>query len=155
SAPPTLRRPVMASGNGVLTSLTLLSQLRDLGNDAAWRTFLERYAPSISSWGRRSGLPPADAEEAQSRMLAKLVEHLPTLVYDAQGSSRRWLRAVVVREARNFQRRRLRHGGDRAAGGSDVQLLLKEVPAPDHGEELVDLLEEVCRVVTRVRRRVE
>ena len=56
----------MAGDNVALTSPTLLGALWDPNNEAAWRTFLQRYQPLIGNWCRRRGLQGQDAEDVSA-----------------------------------------------------------------------------------------
>jgi RNA polymerase sigma-70 factor (ECF subfamily) len=153
----------MANGDGVLTSPTLLRELREPGRrERAWHTFLERYRPLIRGWCHRAGLGRDDAEEVSDAVLAKLVTAMSTFVYDPARRFRGWLRAVVENEVRALWRQRARHPGDRASGDPHVQGELEKVEAPGGVEDLVQALDETLdrdlrqahRVVARVRGRV-
>src|SRR5215831_4649708 len=63
------------------TSVTLLRQLGDATNHAAWRAFLARYQPMIHAWCCRSGLRRDDAEEVTEAVLCRLARALPTFAY--------------------------------------------------------------------------
>jgi RNA polymerase sigma-70 factor (ECF subfamily) len=120
------------------TRLSLLLGLNDPGVcEEAWQTFLGRYQPVIARWCRRRGMQPADVEEAAAEVVAKLFEKIRT--YDpARGRFRVWLKAVVNNTFRNELRRRDRHPGDVARGGSAAEDALQEVadPADDLAREL-------------------
>jgi RNA polymerase sigma factor (sigma-70 family) len=54
-----------------LTTSTILQDLRDPGNDAAWQALVERFRRPIIGMARRSGLSGEDAEDvAQDSLLA-------------------------------------------------------------------------------------
>src|SRR5438128_999351 len=90
------------------TSYSLLDQMRDARNDAAWRRFLDAYGPRIHAWGRRWGLSADDADEVAGRVLLKLVRRIGHFEYDPQGRFRAWLRAVVSNQVRDFLAERRR-----------------------------------------------
>jgi RNA polymerase sigma-70 factor (ECF subfamily) len=153
----------MANGDGVLTSPTLLRELRDPGQrERAWRTFLERYRPLIRGWCYRAGLGRDDAEEVSAAVLAKLVTVMSTFVYDPSRRFRCWLRTVVENEVRALWRQRARRHGDRGSGDPHIHSELEKVEAPGCMEDLVQALDETLerdlrqadQVIERVRKRV-
>jgi RNA polymerase sigma-70 factor (ECF subfamily) len=153
----------MASGDGVLTSPTLLRELCDPGQrERAWRTFLERYGPLISNWCFRAGLRRDHAEEVSAAVLAKLVPAMSSFEYDPARRFRCWLRTVVQNEVHALRRRQARHPGDQGSGDPHVQGELEQVEAPGCLDGLVQALDETLErdlrqaheVVARVRRRV-
>jgi RNA polymerase sigma-70 factor (ECF subfamily) len=153
----------MADAQGVLTSLTLLRQLGDPGNERAWWTFLERYQPLIYGWCRRWGLGHTDAEEVSAAVLAKLVELMRTFVYDPRQCFRGWLKTVVHNEVRSRWRQVARRPGDRGSGDPKVHKQLEAVEAPGGVGDLVEELDGTMqrdlrraqRVTARVRERVQ
>jgi RNA polymerase sigma-70 factor (ECF subfamily) len=153
----------MATGDGVLTSPTLLHQLGEPGNDPAWRAFLARYGPLIHAWCRRAGLRHDDAEEVSAAVLAKLVREMRRFVYDPSRCFRGWLKTVVDREVYNFTRQQSRHPDHLGSGDSGVRARLEATPAPPDTEGLVRELDatlgrdlqQAQQVAARVRARVE
>jgi RNA polymerase sigma-70 factor (ECF subfamily) len=126
----------------VRTSPTLLRQLAGPGNEAAWRTFLQRYGPLIYHWCCRAGLAHDDAEEVSQAVLAKLVTALRTFVYDPARLFRAWLRKVVENEVRDLWRLRARRPGDRGSGHPRAQGRLEQAPARQGVDELVQEVDE-------------
>ena len=53
----------MTPADDLRTSHWLLSRLRNLRDDSAWRTFWGRYQPRIRSWALVRGLSAADADD--------------------------------------------------------------------------------------------
>jgi RNA polymerase sigma-70 factor (ECF subfamily) len=150
----------MAGGSVALTSPTLLGALWDPNNEAAWRTFLQRYQPLIDNWCRRRGLQDQDAEDVTATVLSRLVKEMRRFVYDPQHRFRGWLKTVVHREVCNFLRRKARRPGDWASGDPRVYEVMEALEAPAAAEELAgqlsaELEEHAQRAVTLVRGRVE
>jgi RNA polymerase sigma-70 factor (ECF subfamily) len=91
---------------GSETSLSLLVQLRDIGDPNAWNRLVELYTPLLFYWARRLGLSPADAEDLVQEVFVTLVEKLPTFTCDAQKSFRGWLRRILINKWHDRRRRR-------------------------------------------------
>jgi RNA polymerase sigma-70 factor (ECF subfamily) len=153
----------MASGDGVLTSPTLLRELRDPGQrERAWRTFLERYRPLIANWCFRAGLGRDDADEVSAAVLAKLVTVMSTFEYDPARRFRCWLRTVVQNEVHALWRQRARRRGDWGSGDPHIHSELEKVEAPGCMEDLVQALDETLerdlrhadQAIERVTKRV-
>src|SRR5262249_41188447 len=115
------------------TSVTLLRQLGDASNHAAWRAFLARYQPMIHAWCCRSGLRRDDAEEVTEAVVCRLARALPTFAHDPPLRFPAWLRAVAVNEVRSFWRSQARRPGGRGSGDPAVHQALQEWPDPDPG----------------------
>lgn len=111
------------------TSVSLLHRLREPDHDAAWRRFVDLYAPLIFHWGKSRGLSATDAGDLVQEVLATLVAKLPEFQYDPTRRFRGWLRTVTLNKANDFHRRnavRPSSGHDdtiqRAAVAADVDL---------------------------------
>src|SRR5262245_1410871 len=89
------------------TSITLLSALRNSGDQAAWERFVRIYTPFIYYWGRKAGLQSADAADLVQEVFALLVRKLPEFRYDTGKSFRGWLRTVTLNKWREKNRRRV------------------------------------------------
>lgn len=87
------------------TSVSLLRRLRQPDQQAAWRRFVELYAPLIFHWGRGQGLSTADASDLVQEVMTVLLAKLPEFEYDPQRRFRGWLRTVTVNKARDLRRR--------------------------------------------------
>src|SRR5262249_48850082 len=138
-----------------------------LGNaekqEAAWRTFRERYRPLILSWCQRWGLKRMDAEDICAAVLSRLVRVMRDFVYDPDHRFRGWLKTVVDNEVRGYWRLRARRPGDEGSGDAAMYRRLEEVVAPDAGESLGHELDETLerdlrlarQLATRVKNRVK
>jgi RNA polymerase sigma-70 factor (ECF subfamily) len=114
------------------TRASLLLRLRDPHDGAAWRQFVELYAPLVYGYARKQGLQDADAADLTQDVLGAVAGAIGRLEYDpARGAFRNWLFTVVRRKLadwRRARRGRLR-GGDPAP--PDV---LEQAPAPAAAE---------------------
>src|SRR5690242_4992114 len=122
-----MRRPVMAEIPP--TRASLLLRLRDPRDEAAWREFVELYAPLVYGYARRRGLQDADAADFTQDVLGALAGAIGRLDYDPRrGTFRGWLFTVVRRKLtdwRAVQGRRVRGSGD-----TSTQELLERCPTP-------------------------
>lgn len=108
------------------TSANLLVRVRDLGDDAAWRTFFDLYAPLLYRHARTLGLPAADAAEVRDQCLAALTSTLPSFCYDPnRGRFKGYLHALVRAKVADAHRRR----GRAATVGADTAVDAATAPA--------------------------
>src|SRR5262245_1786828 len=121
---------VMTTPSSFSTSASLLDRLREPNNEAAWRTFLQRYQPLIYRWCCRWGLRHEDAEDVSATVWTKLVAEMPRFIYDPQKRFRSWLKTVVHNAKCNFLDRRGRHPDQQGVGGSLHEERLQQQEAP-------------------------
>ena len=88
------------------TSASLLLRLRQPGDQAAWKRFVDLYAPFLASWARSKGLQQNDAADLVQDVLLTLLHKLPEFEYDQQRSFRAWLLTVISHKWHDAQRRR-------------------------------------------------
>lgn len=89
------------------TPATLLEQVRQPGNHAAWERFVRLYTPLLLGFGRRQGLQEADAADLAQDIFLALVRALPDFRYDPAGSFRAWLGAFAWNRFRERIRQRV------------------------------------------------
>ena len=65
------------------TSISLLEQLRQPGDQASWARFVRLYYPLIYDWARRAGAGPEDAADLVQDVLTVLIRRLPEFKYDS------------------------------------------------------------------------
>src|SRR5258707_15828641 len=86
---------------------------------AAWREFVDLYAPLVYGYARRQGLQDADAADLAQDVLGAVAGAVGRLEYDARrGAFRNWLFTGVRRKLANWrgaQGRPPRGSGDSAA----------------------------------------
>lgn len=118
------------------TRRSLLSRLRDLGDDASWRTFFDTYWHLIYNVARKSGFADAEAQDVVQETVIAVARKMPGFYYDpAKGSFKRWLLLITRRRIQDHLRRLYRSAsaaGEGPMGGADG---LDELPgaeaAPD------------------------
>ena len=115
------------------TRASLLLRLRDPHDQAAWREFVELYAPLVYGYLGKQGLQDADAADLAQDVLAAVAGAVGRFEYDArQGAFRNWLFTVVRRKLANWRRaQRARTPG---SGDSATHRLLEQHPAPAGAE---------------------
>jgi RNA polymerase sigma-70 factor (ECF subfamily) len=92
------------------TRQSLLVRLRDSADSAAWRTFLDVYAPAVFAFARRRGLQAADASDLTQDVCRNVAQALRNSAYDPdRGRFRGWLFAVVRNQLKMFRRQQSRH----------------------------------------------
>jgi RNA polymerase sigma-70 factor (ECF subfamily) len=121
-----------------LTRASLLVQIRDGSDHAAWQQFTDLYGPIIYRYGRRRGLQDADAADLVQDVLRSIASAIGHLDYDPhQGTFRGWLFTVTRNKLINFlAARRIR---PRGSGDTTTNQLLEAAPAESDGEEAWEL----------------
>jgi RNA polymerase sigma factor (sigma-70 family) len=120
----------MAVDESPLTRASLLVQLRDGTNHAAWQEFLKLYGPVVYGFARKRGLQDADAADVMQDVMRSVSGAIARLDYDRnQGTFRGWLFTISRNKIYNFlSARRIR---PQAAGDSSVDRILDSHP-DDH-----------------------
>ena len=110
-----------------LTRMSLLVQIRDSTNQAAWHEFVQLYSPVIYGFARRRGLQDADAADLMQDVMRSVSSAIGRLDYDrSQGTFRGWLFTITRNKIFNFlSARNIR---PRASGKTTTNLLLDEQP---------------------------
>ncbi|HUE74397.1 MAG TPA: sigma-70 family RNA polymerase sigma factor [Pirellulaceae bacterium] len=94
----------------LLTQVSLLVRIRDARDAAAWRQFVEIYAPLIYGFLRKHGLQDADAADVAQDVLRTVAQSIGRWNYDRrQGTFRGWLLSVVHSRLTDYHRRQQRH----------------------------------------------
>ena len=137
------------------TSESLIVHVRDPSNRAAWDQFEQLYRPVIFRIARAKGLQHADALDLVQQVLMSVSAAIGRYEKQSEGMRfRNWLSRV----ARNAILKALSRGPrDPAVGGSDAMNVLRDIPADDATEALIDLeyrREVFLRAATRVRSEV-
>lgn len=92
------------------TRASLLSRLRDCGNEAAWREFFERYWRPIYHTALREGLSDTEAEDVVQEVIIHMTRKLPDFRYDPARSFKGWLLRTTRWKVMDQFRRRQRSG---------------------------------------------
>jgi RNA polymerase sigma-70 factor (ECF subfamily) len=113
----------MSVDESPLTRASLLVQIRDGGNQAAWQEFVSLYGPVVYGFARKRGLQDADAADLMQDVLRSVSSSIGRLDYDRrQGTFRGWLFTVTRNKVFNFlSARRIR---PQATGDSATNRLL-------------------------------
>jgi RNA polymerase sigma factor (sigma-70 family) len=115
------------------TRPSLLVRLRDVGDDDAWRQFVQLYAPLVYRYARRHRLQDADAADLTQEVLRSVHGGIGRLEYSPRvGSFRGWLFTLAHHRLCDFLSRRQRQA--QASGGTTADGLLQEIPAPQEEE---------------------
>lgn len=113
--------------DGHSTSLSLLSRLR-AHDQEAWRECLGLYTPLVLRWCMRQGLSESDAADLTQEVFGKVTTHIEQFHKDNSGGSfRGWICRITHHEIADFFRRR-ESTALPAAGGTDAQLRMQEIP---------------------------
>src|SRR5206468_9146083 len=116
-----------------ITRASLLIQIRDGSNQAAWQEFVDLYGPVIYGFARKRGLQDADAADLMQDVLRSVSSAIGRLDYDRkQGTFRGWLFTITRNKVFNFlSARRIRPQG---SGDSTTNRLLAEQPDGSTGQ---------------------
>jgi RNA polymerase sigma factor (sigma-70 family) len=91
----------------LLTRASLLSRVRDPGNELSWGEFFARYRPLIRRLALRAGLSDSEADDVLQDTMVCLAKQLPDFRYDPkQGSFKGWLARIVQRRVVDQFRKR-------------------------------------------------
>jgi RNA polymerase sigma factor (sigma-70 family) len=97
---------VAADPDSLPTRRSLLSRLRDLGDDASWRIFFETYWQLIYNVARKSGLGDPEAQDVVQETVIAVARKMPGFRYDpAKGSFKQWLLLISRRRIHDHLRR--------------------------------------------------
>ena len=114
------------------TRSSLLSRLRDAGDDASWRAFFEAYWRLIYNVGRKSGLSDDAAQDVVQETVIAVARKMPEFHYDpAKGSFKQWLLLITRRRIQDHLRRQYRSVPVADARSEEVARGAEDVPAPD------------------------
>jgi RNA polymerase sigma factor (sigma-70 family) len=128
----------MSVGDSPLTRASLLVQLRDGANQAAWQEFMRVYGPLVYGFARKRGLQDADAADLMQDVLRSVSTAIGRLDYDrAQGTFRGWLLTITRNKIFNFLS--ARSARPQAAGDGPGSHVLDNVADDNDGAELWEL----------------
>lgn len=115
------------------TSRSLLERVK--ADDAgAWERLVTLYAPLVFHWCRRWDLREADAADVLQEVFQAVVGHIAGFRKEmAGGSFRGWLRRITHNKVLDHFRRLGRE--PQAAGGSEAQARLCQLPFPQSSED--------------------
>ncbi len=142
--------------NWEVTRRSLLTRLKDLGDDQSWQRFADTYSGVIRRLAWRAGCSDGEADEVLQETLISVAGEMPGFRYDpARGSFKAWLFCVVRRRIADQFRRRSRQ--QRTEGAVSEEL--ESVPAA--GEDPLSAhwddewrQHRLFRTIERVKQRV-
>lgn len=83
-----------------VTTSTIIHDLRDLSNQTAWRSFVDRFHGPIVRFVTGLGFSPEDAQDVGQESLAAFAEGLRSGRYDRdRGGLRAWLFGIAYKQA--------------------------------------------------------
>jgi len=113
------------------TRPSLLLQIREPANHAAWEAFVRIYAPLIHGYCRRHELQDADAADVAQEVMRSVMTAIRRFEYDpGRGSFRGWLLTVTRNKVNTFLGARAR----RPQPASESTLLAR-IEAPNGATE--------------------
>jgi RNA polymerase sigma factor (sigma-70 family) len=99
----------LGDNESLATRSSLLGRLRDLSDDASWRTFFNTYWRLIYNVARKSGLSDDAAQEIVQETVVAVARKMPEFRYDSEkGSFKHWLLLISRRRIMDHFRRRAR-----------------------------------------------
>lgn len=127
-------------------STILVQNLREPGNESAWRQFSTRYEPMLLAFARRSGLQDEDARDVVQETLMAFLEDFRAGKFDREkGRLRSWLQGIAFNRIKRA-RRRLGRREAQVVESSGATGFMNRIP-DDH--ELTDIFDaEWRRAVT-------
>ena len=128
----------MTVDDSPLTRASLLVQLRDGANHAAWQEFAKLYGPVIYGFARKRGLQDADAADLMQDVMRSVSSAIARLDYDRnQGTFRGWLFTITRNKIFNFfSARRVRPQG---SGDTTTNRLLDTQPDTSDGADVWEM----------------
>ena len=113
------------------TRRSLLSRLRNVEDDASWRTFFETYWRLIYNVARKSGLSDDQAQDVVQDTVIAVARKMPDFHYDpAKGSFKQWLLLITRRRIQDHLRRFYRSLATAPARDEESARAAENIPAP-------------------------
>src|SRR5881394_2363894 len=104
------------------TRRSLLSRLRDLGDQESWSDFFHSYWRLIYEVALKAGLSDTEAQEVVQETVISVAKQMPGFRYDpARGKFKGWLLQITRRRIADLVRKRMQVSG--ASGGHPVETL--------------------------------
>ena len=114
------------------TRASLLTRLKDPGDDTGWQRFFDTYAGLIHNCALKAGCSPTEADDVLQEVLLSVAREIPNFKYDPKkGAFKSWLFCIVGRRVIDlFRKRRV---GD--ARRLDSAFLPDEIGSANHEME--------------------
>ena len=128
----------LAVNDSPLTRASLLLQIRDGSNHAAWKEFMNLYGPVVYGFARKRGLQDADAADLMQDVMRSVASAIGQLDYDrSRGSFGGWLFTITRNKIFSFlSARRVR---PQATGDSATHQILNAHPDVGDSSEIWEL----------------
>ncbi len=133
------------------TSESLIARVKDTVNEESWSESLEVYRPVILRMAKRRNLQDADAQDICQKVLFAVSQAITQWEPHPDHPFRAWLGRIARNAILNAVSRRPK---DQATGLSEVELLLKAVPADDDENSAELVLETRRQLFHRASRMV-
>jgi RNA polymerase sigma-70 factor, ECF subfamily len=117
----------------------------------AWERIVTIYSPLVRHWCRHAGISDHDIQDVSQDVFAAVSANLVTFQADRPGATfRAWMRGIARHKLMHYFQDR----GELAAGGTDANKRLEEVPTPPDELELSEAPADVAGVYHRAVRLV-
>lgn len=114
------------------TRQSLLSRLRNIGDDQSWREFFDTYWKLIYSFATRKGLNEHEAQEVVQETCIAVARTMPQFRYEPDKCSfKSWLRHLAEKKIADQFRRRGRGAANVSADDTEIRTLLEAAAALD------------------------
>jgi RNA polymerase sigma factor (sigma-70 family) len=114
------------------TRQSLLSRLRNAGDDQGWREFFETYWKLIYSFAVRKGLAEQEAQEVVQETCIAVAKTMPEFRYDpSRCSFKSWLRHLAEKKIADQFRKRERAGLTVSANDTAFLHLVEATPSAE------------------------
>jgi RNA polymerase sigma factor (sigma-70 family) len=118
---------VKSAEEWIPTRQSLLSRLRDWGDEDGWKVFFDTYWKLIYNAAIAAGLTDAEAQDVVQETVISVMKKMPDFRYESEkGSFKKWLQTLTTWRIRDQLRRR--HPG----------ITLDEMSESAAGESMVD-----------------
>ena len=118
----------------------------------AWERLVTLYSPLVHHWCRQWGIAQHEVADVTQEVFAAVASSLGQFRPNQPGSTfRSWMRGITRHKLMNHARGR----GEAAAGGTDAQFQLQQVPAPADEVELSESPADVSGLYQRALRLVQ
>jgi RNA polymerase sigma-70 factor (ECF subfamily) len=118
------------------TSASLIYRVGQMGDENAWKRFVELYTPLLHRWCSSLGLSDADASDFTQEAMVSVIRSLPGFRYDPSKSFRAWLKTILLnswrKHLRKLSRDPVRPGDPDLHAGSDPGVILEDAEYREH-----------------------
>ena len=133
----------MSANDPMSTSLLRRAVARE---PDAWERIVTLYSPLVRHWCRQAGIPDHDIQDVSQDVFAAVSANLVTFRTDRPGTTfRAWMRGIARHKLMHYFEAR----GEPAAGGTDAQMRLQQVPTPPAELDLSEAPADVAGVYHR------